>query len=35
MVKSPAHSGRMRTLINPGPISGDHSKIINVFYDAK
>jgi hypothetical protein len=27
MVESPAQSGRMRTLIHPGPILGDHAKL--------
>jgi hypothetical protein len=28
MVESPAKSGRLRTLIHPGPISGVHVKIL-------
>ncbi|MCP9943474.1 hypothetical protein KBY70_13880, partial [Cyanobium sp. ATX 6E8] len=31
MVKSPAQSGRLRTLIHPGPIAGVHVMIAWIF----
>jgi hypothetical protein len=36
MVESPAQSGRMRTLIHPGPIAGVHvSDSLSVFLDSR
>jgi len=34
MVKSPAQSGRMKTLIHPGPVAGVHVKAAKVMLDA-
>jgi hypothetical protein len=30
MVKSPAQSGRLKTLIHPGPVAGGHVSVLNV-----